>query len=549
MDLFEKYTPKNFTDLCTNLTANKQFLTWMKSWTEYVFRKPTPSTLLQQRDSFIKNVISKKPTAQFPLGTDWDKNRVPIPPVLIVAGPPGSGKASLVKVCSRICGYNLQVLDCSIAENYDELIKDFNNYQNNKLISFTKKQSPSAVLIPGPVNEGLSRSFLKFLVRQIKKGAIKRPVIITTEDPWTPLFVELRQNSRVLVVAENTESSSVKDRLNFIFAETLKTKSADFKIKRDLVSDLSFQYKSDIRAALNSMSMAFVSASSGSHDKDSESDYVSNLRLNLCLQHHGKTIDFDEAVPLLSGNFDDSIFKLHDDYLFQNSAQNKILQNYEIMESISKSDECRTLFQTQRSGFAAKVIGISFLYHFAQNNYSKQLRFSSKNRSKISSSNFLRLQNRNLVNSLPGFSSKTFNSRFLPEIHAILAANLHSDFIDDTVQVAKILGVEYTGSAFKPSLCEITGVVEHTLAHSSELSLRTKIAPEIKKTEKKSVKIKDIASPSKINLIDVFKVTKNVTPMTPPSPRRVKNTKLCKYKSHDGASNPVLKNITLSKFI
>lgn len=215
----DKYQVHKYSDLATDDHLNRESLLWLQTWNEVVFK-------YQNKTS----VFGLKP------------EKAPLKPVLLVSGPPGSGKTTLAKIISAHFNYSPHEINCALLGAGKELLDTLRYSLSIKTVS-----GKPTILILDQV-ESLDKATIKALCELFTSKTLKRPTIVITNNMYAASLYELRkialiQQSRLL------NSENLYLRLKEICA-----------MERVYVPDVFLktmikENKSDIRACINSLQL------------------------------------------------------------------------------------------------------------------------------------------------------------------------------------------------------------------------------------------------------------------------------------------------------
>lgn len=133
----DKYEPSAYFDLLTLETQNKNVLTWLKSWDEIVFperaQELSTSKLAQpsgaqrlffeKKESFVNFDLAGKAHHSSATTEYSFRNKR----LLMLHGPPGTGKSTLAKLLSKHCGYESRHINASDMRSADQLLRSIRN--------------------------------------------------------------------------------------------------------------------------------------------------------------------------------------------------------------------------------------------------------------------------------------------------------------------------------------------------------------------------------------------------------------------------------------
>ena len=252
----ERHAPKSFTDLLSPGYINREVLHWLKGWDKVVFGKdPPPATLKKfYSDRYAekmgykgkRNEISETHIALDALKRPKDK-------ILLLSGPPGSGKTTLAHIVAQHCGYEPVEINASDDRSAATLKDKLSDALYTQSV-FGKKKPACVILdeIDGSHNGGDGKGAIWMLLNMVKDSKfhapLMRPVICICNDLYATALRPLRDVAKIFRMKQPLTNELTARIREVCLKEKVDVEPRAVALVVDRVDN-------DIRAALNSIQL------------------------------------------------------------------------------------------------------------------------------------------------------------------------------------------------------------------------------------------------------------------------------------------------------
>eukprot|EP01033_Poteriospumella_lacustris_P016115 gene16115-11530_t len=266
----DKYAPSSFTQLLSAEKTNRDVLKALKRWDRFVFKRdPLPS-------SSAKKVAADGTSEEDTQARFYADDGRPRNKVIMLCGPPGTGKTTLAHIAAIHCGYRPVEVNASDDRSPEALKELLARATQNATLDMDKK--PNCIIFDEIDGMDGNKKALEMLLDVIKaplastkaqaakkagKKATKatngafsltRPLICICNDQYSPVLRDLRKLSDIFVFSLPSEARLAQRLKHICLQESIDV--ARPAVLNELISITGH----DIRSTINNLQFAAMKA-------------------------------------------------------------------------------------------------------------------------------------------------------------------------------------------------------------------------------------------------------------------------------------------------
>lgn len=364
----EKYRPKKFIDLLGNENINSKILRWLNDW-KHVKQKGK----IVNSDSYNHDIFG-------------DPFKRPVKKMLLIYGPPGIGKTTIVQCVCKQLGYEIQEINSS-DERGGELVKE--KVKNVLKMRNLKDKDICLMLDEIDGANGNENGFIRVLINLLNKDKkatdewnsfnklkynkkedfIKRPIVGVCNDINSNCLEFLKPHCEIIKF-KNSNSKTIKKRLKMI----LKNEKTE-DINESLIEDLIISMDGDIRNCINFLQFNSKDLTNGL--KDGEINWFETIREMFNINRNdrrNKTEIFNDLLTKLNKSGD--LNKINNgcfNIMLQIDHDDDELEGLRKIDSISESLYFHDLinlnfknFEKEDINLFGSIVSMKFFQQFAK---------------------------------------------------------------------------------------------------------------------------------------------------------------------------------------